>query len=53
VSAGKSVEETAGVVEDANRRALVGETKGGLLAWQMLPDEMPEPAAPFVAQGAA
>ena len=22
---------------------LVGETKGGLLAWQLLPDEMPEP----------
>jgi hypothetical protein len=29
---------------------LVGATKGGLLAWQMLPSEMPPPAAPYVMQ---
>lgn len=27
--------------------SLVGETKGGLLAWQLLPDAMPEPVEPF------
>jgi hypothetical protein len=30
--------------------SLVGETKGGLLAWQMLPDAMPEPEAPAYGQ---
>ena len=29
----------------------VGFTKGGLLAWQLLPEDMPEPVAPFGAQG--
>ena len=28
----------------------VGETKGGLLAFQLRPDEMPEPLAPYSAQ---
>lgn len=28
----------------------VGATKGGLLAFQVLPDEMPEPVAPYSAQ---
>lgn len=27
--------------------SLVGETKGGLLAWQMLPDAMPDPDPPL------
>lgn len=30
---------------------LVGETKGGLLAWQLLPEDMPEPEPPIGAQG--
>ena len=30
----------------------IGETKGGLLAFQMLPEDMPEPAAPIGAQPA-
>lgn len=28
-----------------------GETKGGLVAWQMLPEDMPDPAEPLLAQG--
>lgn len=30
---------------------LVGETKGGLLAWQLLPNEMPEAEAAIGEQG--